>query len=319
MQNKSNLCNKAYYYYLRHTVYHKNETSKWNDNNKNTKWLKKNIISLTWLTKHGHALLNRGEETFPWRTKTKELSDSSFNAFLMLPSTHHHPPPTTTAVFLVLLLATSGQARGARGGVLGVCRRLTWAQAAICHPTLASLILILSPARPSRPAVSSPQKGFLLGGVVVGALGETKAGRSCGSWGAPLLRALWPGPWPGRADGLDRQHHVCSLPPPSPPPPLSFISHTDPRGWRRDRRGGGWWANEHNEETDTDYPDPPSLPPSSIHLWVRISLFPTGRLLPSPPLPCVTPLFSVPSFIPPPGGPPHTLCGQARPYWPYIR
>lgn len=45
-----------------------------------------------------------------------------------------------------------------------------------------------------------------------------------------------------------------------------------------------------------DYPDPPS--PSSIHLWVQISLFPTGRLLPSPPLPCVTPLLSAPSFIP---------------------
>lgn len=57
---------------------------------------------------------------------------------------------------------------------------------------------------------------------------------------------------------------------------------------KRPRRGG-WWANEHNEETDTDYPDPP--PPSSIHLWVRISLFPMGKLLPSPPLPCVTPLF----------------------------
>lgn len=52
-----------------------------------------NIISLTWLKKHGHALLNRGEETIPWRTKTKELADSSFNAFLMLPPTHHHPPP----------------------------------------------------------------------------------------------------------------------------------------------------------------------------------------------------------------------------------
>lgn len=73
---------------------------------------------------------------------------------------------------------------GCQRGVLGVCR-LTWAQAAICHPTLASLILILSPAWPSRPAVSSQQKGFLLGGVVVWGAGETKAGRSCGSWGAP--------------------------------------------------------------------------------------------------------------------------------------
>lgn len=26
---------------------------------------------------------------------------------------------------------------------------------------------------------------------------------------------------------------------------------------RETGRRGGWWANEHNEETDTDYPDPP--------------------------------------------------------------
>ncbi|KAK5878844.1 hypothetical protein CesoFtcFv8_024218 [Champsocephalus esox] len=97
-------------------------------------------------------------------------------------------------------------------GARGVCR-LTWAQAAICHPAPASLILILRPARPSRPAVSPPQKGFLLGGV---GLGETKGGRSCGS---STVRPFDPVP--------DRQHRVCSLP---PPPPLSFISHTDPRG-----------------------------------------------------------------------------------------
>lgn len=51
------------------------------------------------LTKHGHARLNRGEETFPCKTKTKELPDSSvcFN-FLML--------PPTTAIFLLLVLET---------------------------------------------------------------------------------------------------------------------------------------------------------------------------------------------------------------------
>lgn len=110
---------------------------------------------------------------FPCRTKTKDLSANSsfcFNAFLML--------PPTTAIFLLLLLVTLARAGGAgswgaRGGVLGVCR-LTWAQAAICHPTLASLILILSPAWPSRPAVSSPQKGFLLGGVVVVLVGRQR-------------------------------------------------------------------------------------------------------------------------------------------------
>ena len=51
------------------------------------------------------------------------------------------------------------------------------------------------------------------------------------------------------------------------------------------------------------------LPSSSIHLCVQISLFPTDWLLPSPPLPCVTPLLSVPSFSPQqpqPGELPHS-------------
>lgn len=69
-----------------------------------------------WLTKHGHARLNGGEETFPCKTKTKELPDSSvcFN-FLML-------PPPTTATFLLPVLETPASARGAWSwGANGVC------------------------------------------------------------------------------------------------------------------------------------------------------------------------------------------------------
>lgn len=113
------------------------------------------------LTKHVHARLNRGEETFPCRTKTIVLSDSSvcFNAFLM-------PTPPTNCNISAASIGDTGPSSGSRDA-RGVCR-LTWAQAAICHPTLASLILILSTAWPSRPAVSSPQKGCLLGGVELG-------------------------------------------------------------------------------------------------------------------------------------------------------
>lgn len=59
---------------------------------------------------------------------------------------------------------------------------------------------------------------------------------------------------------------------------------------QREREGGGQ-MNTMKRLTRT------TLTPPSIHLWVQISLFPTGRLLPSPPLCCVTPLLSVPSFI----------------------
>lgn len=148
--------------------------------------------------------------------------------------------------------------------------RLTWAQAAICHPTLASLILILRPAWPSRPTVSSPQKGFLLGGGGCGGGGvggETKAGRCCGSWGAPH-----PGPltWSlARWGRQPRQTASCLLPAATSSSSLFYQPHTpqglterQKRGRRkRPRRGVGGWVHEHNEETDTDYPDPLLQPP----------------------------------------------------------
>lgn len=180
--------------------------------------------------------------------------------------------------------------------MLGVCR-LTWAQAAICHPTLASLILILSPARPSRPAVSSPQKGFLLGGCSGGGAGETKAG-SLWELGSSAVRPfdLVPGP-AGQTVQTDSTvstpRRLLLL--------LSLLSatqtpgadgETEERGRRkRQREGeGGGQMSTMKRLTRTTLPPP-------IHLWVRISLFPTGRLLPSPLLPCVTLLLSVPPFI----------------------
>lgn len=184
--------------------------------------------------------------------------------------------------------------------------RLTWAQAAICHPTLASLILILSPARPSRPAVSSPQKGFLLACVVVVVVG------SCGDKGREELWELGSStarPFdlvPGPAGQTVQTDSIVSTPC-RRLLLLSLLSATQTPGAdgeteegeeKETESRGGWWANEHNEKTDTDYPDPPS----SIHLWVRISLFPTGGLLPSPPLSCMTPSF-IP-LQPRPGEPP---------------
>lgn len=134
--------------------------------------------------------------------------------------------------------------------VLGVCR-LTRAQAAICHPTLASLILILSPAWPSRPAVSSSQKGFLLGGVVGrGGLGRQRQGGELWELRSSTARPFDLVLWPDGADGADRQHRVYS----------SLLSATqtpgadgDTGGGGGDRKMGGWWVNEHNEETNTKY------------------------------------------------------------------
>lgn len=146
------------------------------------------------------------------RTKQKKYQTAvfCFNAFLMPP-----PPNISTAS-----IGDTGPSWGGGGqGARGVCR-LTWAQAAICHPAPASLILILRPARPSRPAVSPPQKGFLLGGGGCGAGGD-KGGEELWELGSSTERPFDPVP--------DRQHRVCSLPP-APPLSLSFISHTDPRG-----------------------------------------------------------------------------------------
>lgn len=132
---------------------------------------------------------------------------------------------------------------GCQWGVLGVCR-LTGAQAAICHPTLASLIFIPNPAWPSRPAVSSPQKGFLLW---VGGVGETKAGRSCG--GAPQRGPLtWSLAWQGRQP---RQTALCLL-----PASFSLLSATQTlgaNGETEEGRGGGevWQTNTMKRLTQT--------------------------------------------------------------------
>ncbi|KAK5851971.1 hypothetical protein PBY51_023481 [Eleginops maclovinus] len=57
--------------------------------------------------------------------------------------------------------------------------------------------------------------------------GETKAGRSCGSWGAPQRGPLT---WSlARRGRRPRQTALC-LHPAAYSSSLSFISHTDPRG-----------------------------------------------------------------------------------------
>lgn len=125
-------------------------------------------------------------------------------------------------------------------------------------------------------------------------LGETKAGRAEGApQTGPLTRSL---AWQGQT-GPDRQHRVCSTP---PPPPLLLSATQTPgadreteEGGRRNRRRGrgGKRATEHNEETDTEYPNP-LAPQPSIRLWVKICIpcGPVGRLLPCP-LPCLTPVL----------------------------
>lgn len=127
-----------------------------------------------------------------------------------------------------------------------------------------------------------------------------------------------------------RQTAPCLLPAASSSSSLFYQPHRPQGLTERQRRGeeketerrGGWWANEHNEETDTDYPDP--LPPSlllhsSLGTDLSIPYGQAAALSSSPPLPCVTPLLSVLSLYPSAATARQTLCGQARPYWPFIR
>lgn len=123
-----------------------------------------------------------------------------------------------------------------------------------------------------------------------GELGETKTGRSSGS---PTARPfdLVPGPAGQTAQTDSTVSTPCLL----LLLLLSLLSATQTPGadGETERREGGGQTNTMKRLTLTT---PLAAPP--IHLWVQISLFPTDRLLPSPPLPCVTPLLSVPSFIP---------------------
>lgn len=150
------------------------------------------------------------------------------------------------------------------------------------------------------------------GGAVCGELRYTKVG---GSWVTPHSGPLtWSLVWQGQT-GPDTQHCVYSLPPPPPPPLLSAIQTPEADGEAEkgeenetEQRG---WANEHNEDTDTDYPDPLLLLRPPFIFGYR-SLFPMGRLLPCP-LPCMTPLF--PLFLPQqqqPGEPPHSVANHCH-------
>lgn len=162
--------------------------------------------------------------------------------------------------------------------------RLTWAQAAICHPTLASLILILSPAWPSRPTVSSPQKAFLQGGVE---LGRQRRG---GAGGAPQR-----GPLTWSLARRPRQTASCLLPASSlfyQPHRPQGLTERQRRGRRKRRREGegGGQINTMKRLTRTT----PTSPPSFIFGFVSLYSLWAGCC----PLPCVTPLSSLPSFIP---------------------
>ena len=243
---------------------------------------------MMWRTKHGHARLNGGEETFPCRTKTKELSDSRvcFNSFLML-----DPAPPTSAASAGYTGPSSGSrswgARGRWGRVRSVsshkgsCSHLPpYSAQPDPHPQP-------SPAQQARcliPTKRLPARG----GAVEGGSRGDKGGEELGELGgAPHRDPLtwFPGPAGQTAQTDSTVSTPCLL--------LSFISHRDPRGRRRDR-GGGWretqregeggGANEHNEEADTDYADhlPPSLH-SSLGTDLSIPYRQAAALSSSPP------------------------------------
>ena len=188
--------------------------------------------------------------------------------------------------------------------------RLTWAQAAICHPVLASLILILSPAWPSRPAVSSPQKGFLLGGVWRGDKGREELWQPGSSTSRP------PDLGPGPAGQTAETDSIVSAPCRHL---LLFYQLHRPQGLtgsrrrgrrQRQRQRGGEGAGQINTMKRLIQT---SLTPSPLHSSQGTGLpIPYGQADALSSLSPVRPLPSPP--LPP--SPPPTACGQERPYWP---
>lgn len=174
-----------------------------------------------WLTKHVHARLNRGEETFPCRTKTKDLSDSSvcFNAFLML-------PPLKCNISTASI-GDTGPSSGSRE--LGCQRGVSSHMGSSSHlpPYSSQPDPYPQPSLAQQARCLIPTKRLPAGGC---GAGETKAGRSCGRWGAPQRGPLT---WSlARRGRRPRQTATCLLPAScsSSSSPLSLISHTDPRG-----------------------------------------------------------------------------------------
>lgn len=153
----------------------------------------------------------------PCRTKTKELSEGSlsFNAFLMLP-----PAPSTLQYFYCFYWKQRPEL-GEQGA--GCVRSVSSHRGSSSHLPPYSGQPDPYP-QPSRPAVSSPQKGFLLGGVVEGELARQRQGGSCDSWGAPQLGPLtWsPGPAGQTAQADSTASTPCLL--------LSLLSATQTPG-----------------------------------------------------------------------------------------
>lgn len=107
------------------------------------------------------------------------------------------------------------------------------------------------PARLSMLDAGAPQRGRPAGTVLGGGMGKQRHGV-----------VLWPGPWPGGADGPDRQYRVCFE-----KPLLSVISHVAPRGCR------GWTLRKSTMRGLTWT----GLTPSSHSSLGGISLFPVDR------------------------------------------
>lgn len=153
--------------------------------------------------------------------------------------------------------------------MLGVCR-LTWAQAAICHPYSSQPDPYPQSSLAQQARCLIPTKRLPAGGCVV-----------VGSWGDKGREELWelgsstarpfdlvPGPAGQTAQTDSIVSAPCRL------LLLSLLSatqtpgadgETERGGGERRQRAGGGGQNEHNEETDTDYPDSP--PPSPFIFW----------------------------------------------------
>lgn len=244
--------------------------------------------------------------------KNKETPESSvcFNASLHPRPTPHPPAPSRTESLSPASVGGPACARAAGSwarwrGVLGVCR-LTRAQAAICHPALASLILFLGPGR-------GQQARCLILTKRLPAAGGQRQEKLWELWSAaprqgPLTRCL------ARGGRRPRQTAPCLL----SPPPLFYQPHRPQGLMGRQRRGrreretrrgeGGGQMNTMEGLTRS------TLTPPSIHLWGKDLSIPYGQAAALSSFPLHDP--SRPFPLSNHSRAPRVCAGRARPCWP---
>ena len=231
--------------------------------------------------------------------------------------THHHPPPTTHHGFPTASVGDIGPSSGCQRGCVRSVSSSHMGSSSHLPPCSSQPDPYpqSSPAQQARCLI--PTKRLPAGGCGGGGAGGNKGREEL--WELGSSTAKGPLTWSlARRGRRPRQTASCLLHAASSSSSSLFYQPHRPQGLtERQKRGrmvGKWtqWRDWHG------LPWPPSLPPS-LHSSLGTDLsIPHGQAAALSSSPLCDPTLFCSLLYPSTRRAPH-MCGQARPYWPYIR